>query len=341
MTGVYTLPAGNPVVTGTVIDPDWANNTLSDVAVALSQSLSVDGSVTPAKFSDDPAGFQQKMGLDVILMGFEARIAFLEDVVESKIGDIEPFGQSTAPTGYLKCDGSEVSRATYSDLFAVIGTTFGPGNGTTTFNVPDFRGVTPRGDSPDQARGVEQLGQVGTHTHTASTAAGNSHVHSGTTASDGIHGHTVTAGPAGAHTHVGSGTSGSNSNDHTHNFSGTTSSAGVHTHTLNFAVSEVSNVTGGAPVSSKSSASSGAHSHTVGGVTGLDSANHNHVFNVTSSTDGNHHHDITLANSVSHTHAFTTSTDGAHNHAITINSTGGEAAVANVAVPYYIRFKGV
>lgn len=51
----------------------------------------------------------------------------------------------TPPTGWLLCDGSAVSRSTYAALFAVIGTTFGAGNGTTTFNLPDFRGRAPIG----------------------------------------------------------------------------------------------------------------------------------------------------------------------------------------------------
>lgn len=52
----------------------------------------------------------------------------------------------TAPTGWLLCNGDAVSRTTYADLFAVIGTTFGTGDGSTTFNVPDFRGRVPAGD---------------------------------------------------------------------------------------------------------------------------------------------------------------------------------------------------
>lgn len=61
------------------------------------------------------------------------------------IGTILDFAAATAPTGYLVCDGSAVSRTTYAALFAVIGTTWGSGNGSTTFNVPDFRGRTAIG----------------------------------------------------------------------------------------------------------------------------------------------------------------------------------------------------
>lgn len=54
---------------------------------------------------------------------------------------------ATAPTGWLLCDGTNVSRTTYADLFAVIGTTYGPGDGSTTFNVPDMTGRVPAGFS--------------------------------------------------------------------------------------------------------------------------------------------------------------------------------------------------
>lgn len=60
-------------------------------------------------------------------------------------GTISAFAGTAAPTGYLLCDGAAVSRATYADLFAVIGTNYGAGDGTTTFNVPDLRGRFLRG----------------------------------------------------------------------------------------------------------------------------------------------------------------------------------------------------
>ena len=53
------------------------------------------------------------------------------------VGEIKKLGMSTVPDGFLPCDGSAVSRTTYADLFATIGITWGPGDGSTTFNVPD------------------------------------------------------------------------------------------------------------------------------------------------------------------------------------------------------------
>lgn len=60
-------------------------------------------------------------------------------------GIIFDYAGSTAPTGFLFCDGSAVSRTTYARLFGVIGTAFGTGDGTSTFNLPDLRGRVAAG----------------------------------------------------------------------------------------------------------------------------------------------------------------------------------------------------
>jgi len=80
------------------------------------------------------------------------------DVYE--IGDIKATGSDTIPVGFLLCDGSEISRTTYSNLFAIIGETYGEGDTSTTFNLPDLRGRFPRGfddgagNDPDAASRV-------------------------------------------------------------------------------------------------------------------------------------------------------------------------------------------
>jgi microcystin-dependent protein len=60
-------------------------------------------------------------------------------------GAIVMYGGASAPTGYLMCDGAAVSRSTYSALFTAISTTYGVGDNSTTFNLPDMRGVFPKG----------------------------------------------------------------------------------------------------------------------------------------------------------------------------------------------------
>lgn len=68
-------------------------------------------------------------------------------------GTVLPFALSSAPTGWLKCNGAAVSRAVYSRLFTAIGTAFGAGDGSTTFNLPDLRGEFVRGW--DDGRGID------------------------------------------------------------------------------------------------------------------------------------------------------------------------------------------
>lgn len=78
---------------------------------------------------------------------------------------------NSIPNGYLECNGATVSRNTYATLFAAIGSTYGPGDGATTFNLPDLRGEFLRG--ADRGRGVDsgravgsaQSGATGPHKH--------------------------------------------------------------------------------------------------------------------------------------------------------------------------------
>ncbi len=79
---------------------------------------------------------------------------------------------NAAPTGYLKANGAAISRATYATLFTAIGTTYGTGDGSTTFNLPDMRGEFPRGF--DDGRGVDASRVLGS----AQLDAFQSHNHS-------------------------------------------------------------------------------------------------------------------------------------------------------------------
>jgi hypothetical protein len=86
-------------------------------------------------------------------------------------GSVFYFAAGSAPTGYLSCNGSAVSRTTYAALFAIVGTTYGVGDGSTTFNLPDLRGEFIRG--LDGGRGVDsgrtlgsaQADDLKAHTH--------------------------------------------------------------------------------------------------------------------------------------------------------------------------------
>jgi microcystin-dependent protein len=108
-------------------------------------------------------------------------------------GIILPYGGSSAPTGYLLCDGTAVSRATYASLFAIIGTVYGVGDGATTFNVPNANGRTAvgAGTYTDTVSGsiTRTLGaSAGAEKHVIVTAEMASHNHGG-----GSHTHTTIA----------------------------------------------------------------------------------------------------------------------------------------------------
>ena len=94
------------------------------------------------------------------------------------VGVVFAYGSSTAPNGWLSCLGQEVYRGDYPDLFAVIGTTYGAGNGTTTFNLPDLAGrvVVGQGSGTDLTpRSMGAKGGAETHTLTASEMPSHTH----------------------------------------------------------------------------------------------------------------------------------------------------------------------
>lgn len=101
-----------------------------------------------------------------------AEINASASLVAMPSGAVAHFAMSSAPSGWLKANGAAVSRTTYASLFAAIGTTFGVGDGSTTFNVPDLRGEFLRGW--DDGRGLDsgrtfgsvQSQAIQSHSHT-------------------------------------------------------------------------------------------------------------------------------------------------------------------------------
>jgi microcystin-dependent protein len=83
----------------------------------------------------------------------------LSDFFDGMHGVLFPFGGTAAPVGFLMCDGAAYNRITYASLYAAIGTNFGVGNGSTTFNVPDTRGVFLRG--MDNGKGINPARVIG------------------------------------------------------------------------------------------------------------------------------------------------------------------------------------
>lgn len=96
------------------------------------------------------------------------------------IGSITAYGKETAPANWLICDGSAVSRSAYADLFAVIGTKYGEGDGSTTFNLPNLKGRVPVGlDGGDTD--FNEIGKTGGEkTHILTVDEMPKHSHRGT-----------------------------------------------------------------------------------------------------------------------------------------------------------------
>ena len=101
---------------------------------------------------------------------------------------IVPWSSASVPSGFLECNGAAVSRTTYSALFAIVGTTYGAGDGSSTFNVPDLQDNVAVGKSPGKALAstggantVSSSGNVGgsTANATLSTSQLASHSHPG------------------------------------------------------------------------------------------------------------------------------------------------------------------
>lgn len=100
-----------------------------------------------------------------------ARAAEITTLNNSLIGSVSRFAMNTPPAGWLECDGAAISRTTYADLFAAIGITFGSGDGSTTFNIPDMRGEfsrgwdNGRGVDPGRVFGSSQADELQSHQH--------------------------------------------------------------------------------------------------------------------------------------------------------------------------------
>jgi len=112
-------------------------------------------------------------------------------------GVILPYGGSTAPNGWLLCDGSAVSRDAYADAYAAIGVTYGVGNGSTTFNLPDMRGVFARGAGTNA---TSNYGGVTGHTPAGGTLGSKG---GQKTAKNGLTGSSGTMSANTTHTHTG------------------------------------------------------------------------------------------------------------------------------------------
>jgi len=225
---------------------------------------------------------------------------------------------TSVPTGYLVLNGQAISRTTYSALYNLYGTKYGNGDGSTTFNLPDLRGLFVRG--LDEGKGID----VGRAIGSVQQGAVQNHTHTGTTASAGTHSHT---GYTGTYNHYHTGTTSWNG-DHAHY---TTIAGGPDSDHAN-------NVTRGSNSTGRSesywSSTTGGHNHT------FQTTTDSHSHTIQTYDSGNHSHSFTT-NTVDHNHTFTTASGGAHTHTITTGNpdSGGAAETrpVNIAVRYLVK----
>ena len=154
---VYTL-AANPAITAYSsnqtfflqfhiacgIAPTIAISELS--ALALKKSDGAGGKVD-LEINDVLTGTYEARndGTDIVILNPEKPFFDSRNLIGADAGKVISYAANTPPTGYLECNGSAISRTTYSTLFAIVNTTWGVGDGSTTFNIPDLRGEFVRG----------------------------------------------------------------------------------------------------------------------------------------------------------------------------------------------------
>lgn len=342
--GQYTLPPGYEAVAGQTILPSQHNPPLQDIGSALSLAFLRDGRAAMTG-PTNMGGNQIQNVAPGVLPSDVATVSQLSGGGGGGGGGNVPAGAvlygawppTEIPGGWLHANGAIIPRTTYAALFVAIGTRFGSGDGATTFQLPDLRGVAIRGlDSgkgydSGRAFGSYQADDFGSHTHGGSTATAGSHTHDGTAATAGSHTHTATETIAGDHTHFLS-----LDNNGAHKHTATLTTDGSHQHSYQALGS--TGLPGAAAGSgytnvSANTGTAGSHTHIASLSTdGL------HTHTGTLSTAGAHTHTITVFSAGDHTHSLTIAASGTHTHTLSITNTGGsETRMKNVALTPIIK----
>lgn len=266
----------NPSGSDTLASPDHAgqHSDANDAIEALQAKVGVDGSA--------------------VTTSLDYKVSILVPT-----GAIIPYAGSTAPAGWLLCNtATPVSRSTYAALFAVIGTTYGAGNGSTTFNLPFLSGRAPIGAGTGSgltARSLADTGGDESVTLTGAQSGTSAHGHANTIAAStgnasADHSHTTSVDPP-------STSSGTVSSDHAHY-------TGAHGHS--YLVGNLAQAGTNRSIVSASGGSvgGGAIYNADAGWSGGISANHSHAtdigaFNATSGGQSvTHTHSVTVSGSV-------------------------------------------
>jgi microcystin-dependent protein len=246
-----------------------------------------------------------------------------------------------ATAGWLMCDGAEYSRTAYAPLFAAIGTTFGAGNGTTTFNVPDLRNVFPRCHDARTGRvfGTVEDESVKLPALSVTIATGGAYTANVTSADATLTHAAATVGTAGA---VEAQTLTAQATAHSHSFG--IPSGGYHTHAVNYEFVQVANGSGTQVIRNI-----GNYNQTANTDQNNPSTPGNHYHSGTTSAENAHTHLISVPEIPAHTHVVTVPAHAAHAHAVSVSipshthtgsvtgSGGSETRPKNVTLAFMIR----
>ena len=234
--GNYSLPNGSLVSDGETIAPSQHNPPLQDIAQSLTNSLSRNGN--GGMLTNLPMGGFRITGMAPGVQSTDgATVGQLTGISGVPVGFIGDWPSATAPIGWLICAGQTLSRTDYSELFAVVGTSFGAPSGS-TFQLPDLRGRVTAGLDVDSGGYADRMTTPNSRTIGASGGT-----------------QTVTLTEEQMPTH-------------THEVTGSTNSAAAHTHGYEVSgetvlVGNGANLVLRAGGLSSATTASGAHSHTI------------------------------------------------------------------------------
>ncbi len=244
-------------------------------------------------------------------------------------GEVIMFAGKSAPAGTLLCNGAAVSRSTYAELFAAIGTLYGAGDGKTTFNLPAMlEGTVVTHTQKPETVGTATNGEVIRHAHGASSASAGNHSHSVSVAAGGAHSHGASANAVPDHAH----NAWTDSQGH-HAHTGSTSASGDHQHISPFGDQmpypwgqygnrdQVGTRASGVDQDNSWPLTNPAGNHTHAFTTDGAGA---HAHNIGMNGAGGHSHTITVAQAADHSHTATAAESGAHTHGVTVANTGGD-----------------
>jgi microcystin-dependent protein len=173
-----TVTTGYTFVNNETVTPAKLNSLAGGASVSNIQTTDIaDSQITTVKIADANVTTAKIADGAVTL----AKLVATVQQALLPAGAVQAFAMNSAPSGWLAADGAAISRTTYASLFNAIGTTYGTGDGSTTFTLPDLRASFVRGAGSDGVAtagtfGVKQADDFKSHTHTATvTDPGHTH----------------------------------------------------------------------------------------------------------------------------------------------------------------------